>query len=197
MTRSPPDPTPNSRRRAIRIEVGNDARSYVSDGQRVTLVPLTIKRRQNRKLLIPPTPESAAATAGGLDAPMIKTLGKAFYWKRLIDEGVYPTTADLARALKLEPGWAAEVLRMTLLAPDIVEAILDGRQPRHLNLQTLRGRHDSLPRDWGEQRRLLSGFARRGFRPYASPGEEQRDEGRADEDRAVGFEGRQVADPCP
>ena len=105
MTRSPPDPTPNSRRRAIRVEVGNDARSYVSDGQRVTLVPLTIKRRQNRKLLIPPTPESAAATTGGLDAPMIKTLGKAFYWKRLIDEGVYPTTADLARALKLEPGW--------------------------------------------------------------------------------------------
>ncbi|WP_297834596.1 hypothetical protein [Thermomonas sp.] len=155
MTRSPPDPTPNSRRRAVRVEVGHDARSYVSDGQRVTLVPLTIKRRQNRKLLIPPTPESAAATAGGLDAPMIKTLGKAFYWKRLIDEGVYPTTADLARALKLEPGWAAEVLRMTMLAPDIVEAIFEGRQPRHLNLHTLRGRQDLLPRDWGEQRRLL------------------------------------------
>ena len=158
MTRSPPDPTPNSRRRAIRVEVGNDARSYVSDGQRVTLVPLTIKRRQNRKLLIPPTPESAAATTGGLDAPMIKTLGKAFYWKRLIDEGVYPTTADLARALKLEPGWAAEVLRMTMLAPDIVEAIFEGRQPRQLNLHTLRGREDLLPRDWGEQRRLL-GFS--------------------------------------
>ena len=155
MTRSPPDPTPNSRRRAIRVEVGNDARSYVSDGQRVTLVPLTIKRRQNRKLLIPPTPESAAATTGGLDAPMIKTLGKAFYWKRLIDEGVYPTTADLARALKVETGWAAEVLRMTMLAPDIIEAIFEGRQPRHLNLHTLRGRQDLLPRDWGEQRRLL------------------------------------------
>ena len=161
MTRSPPDPTANSRRRAIRVEIGNDARSYVSDRQRVTLVPLTIKRRQNRKLLIPPTPESAAATTGGLDAPMIKTLGKAFYWKRLIDEGVYPTTADLARALKVETGWAAEVLRMTLLAPDIVEAILDGRQPRHLNLHTLRGRQDLLPRDWGEQRRLL------GFPPPA------------------------------
>ena len=147
--------TTNPRKRAIRVEVGNDARSYVSDGQRVTLVPLTIKRRQNRKLLIPPTPESAAATTGGLDAPMIKTLGKAFYWKRLIDEGVYPTTADLARALKLEPGWAAEVLRMTMLAPDIVEAIFEGRQPRHLNLHTLRGRQDLLPRDWAEQRRLL------------------------------------------
>jgi len=162
MTRSPHDPIPNSRRRAIRVEVGHDARSYVSDGQRVTLVPLTIRRRQNRKLLIPPTPESAAAAMGGLDAPMIKTLGKAFYWKRLLEEGRYPTTTELARSLKLEPGWVAEVLRLTLLAPDIVEAILDGRQPRHLNLQTLRGRHDLLPRDWAEQREAL------GFSPLES-----------------------------
>ena len=144
----------NSRKRTVRIEVGADARSYVSDGQRVTLVPLTIKRRQNRKLLIPPTPDAAAAT-GGFDVPMIKTLGKAFYWKQLIDDGTYPTTSDLARALKLEPGWAAEVQRMTMLAPDIVEAIFEGRQPRQLNLHTLRGREDLLPRDWGEQRRLL------------------------------------------
>ena len=144
----------NPRKRTVRIEVGADARSYVSDVQRVTLVPLTIKHRQNRKLLIPPAPD-ATGTAGGFDAPMIKTLGKAFYWKRLIDEGVYPTTADLARALKVETGWAAEVLRMTMLAPDIVEAIFEGRQPRHLNLHTLRGRQDLLPRDWGEQRQFL------------------------------------------
>lgn len=106
----------NPRKRTVHIEVGVDARSYVSDGQRVTLVPLTIKRRQNRKLLIPPTPDAAAAT-GGFDVPMIKTLGKAFYWKQLIDDGTYPTTSDLARALKLEPGWAAEVQRMTMLGP--------------------------------------------------------------------------------
>ena len=149
--------TANPRKRVVHIEVGTDARSYVSGGQRVTLVPLTIKHRQNRKLLIPPAPDATGA-AGGFDAPMIKTLGKAFYWKRLIDEGVYPTTADLARALKVETGWAAEVLRMTMLAPDIVEAIFEGRQPRHLNLHTLRGRQDPLPRDWVEQRRLL-GFA--------------------------------------
>lgn len=144
----------NLRKRAVHIEIGTDARSYVSGGQRVTLVPLTIKRRQNRKMLIPPAFD-ATVTAGGFDVPMIKTLGKAFYWKRLIDEGVYATTADLARALKVECGWAAEVLRMTMLAPDIVEAIFEGRQPRHLNLHTLRGRQDLLPRDWGEQRRLL------------------------------------------
>jgi hypothetical protein len=161
MTGVPSDPMPNPRRRAIRIEVGHDARSYVSGGQRVTAVPLTIKRRHNRKLLIPPTPESAASAVGGLDAPMIKTLGKAFYWKRLLDEGRHATATELAHALKLEPGWVAEVLRLTLLAPDIVEAILDGRQPRHLNLQTLRGRHELLPRDWAEQRKVL------GFTPTA------------------------------
>ena len=149
--------TTNPRKHAVHVEIGADSRSYVSGGQRVTLVPLTIKRRQNRKLLIPPAPDAATA-AGGFDVPMIKTLGKAFYWKRLIDEGAYPTTADLARALKLEPGWAAEVLRMTMLAPDIVEAIFEGRQPRHLNLHTLRGRQEQLPRDWAAQRRLL-GFS--------------------------------------
>ncbi|CAJ0719012.1 DNA methyltransferase family protein [Ralstonia mannitolilytica] len=65
----------NPRKLTVRIEVGADARSYVSDGQRVTLVPLTIKRRQNRKLLIPPAPDATTA-AGGFDVPMIKTLGK-------------------------------------------------------------------------------------------------------------------------
>ena len=146
--------TPNPRKRVVHIEIGADARSHVSNGQRVTVVPLSIKRRHNRKLLIPPASDATGAT-GGLDVPMIKTLGKAFYWKRLIDEGVYATSADLARALNVECGWAAEVLRMTMLAPDIVEAIFEGRQPRHLNLHTLRGRQDLLPRDWGEQRQLL------------------------------------------
>lgn len=146
--------TPNARTHAVRIEVGRHTHSYVSNGQRVTLVPLTIKRRQNRKLLIPPDPDTADAM-GGFDIPMIKTLGKGFYWKKLIDQGTYRTIADLARALKLEPGWVAEVMRMTTLAPDIIEAITQGRQPRHLNLHTLRGRAELLPRDWVEQRRML------------------------------------------
>ena len=109
---------------------------------------------QNRKLLIPPSPE-IVDRIGGFDVPMIKTLGKAFYWQRLLDEGKYATATDLARAFKLEPGWVAEVLRMANLAPEIIEAILDGSQPRHLNLQTIRGRHEPLPREWAEQRKLL------------------------------------------
>lgn len=94
----------------------------------------------------------------GEDIPMIRTLGKAFYWQKLLDQGDFATIRDLSRAMKLEHGWVAEILRMTTRAPDIIEAILDGQQPRHLNLQTLRGRHEPLPRDWQEQRTLF-GFS--------------------------------------
>jgi hypothetical protein len=140
----------------VRIEVGGAARQIMDGTQRVTMVPLTIRRKQNRKLLTPPSGSSSNVMSGGMDIPMIKTLGKAFYWQRLLDEGKYATATELARAFKLEPGWVAEVLRMAHLAPDIIEAILDGSQPRHLNLQTIRGRHEPLPRDWEEQKKMLA-----------------------------------------
>ena len=148
----------NPRLRMVRIDIGGDARNYTTGQQRVTVVPLTIRRKQNRKVMIPPTGDDSVLGTGGHDLPMIRMLGKAFYWQRLLDEGRYPTANDLARSLKLEPGWVAEVLRLTTLAPDIIESVLDGRQPRDLNLHTLRGRRDQLPRDWGEQRKAL-GFA--------------------------------------
>ena len=146
----------NPRMRNVRIEVGGAARQIMDGTQRVTMVSLMIRRKQNRKLLTPPSGSSANVMSGGMDIPMIKTLGKAFYWQRLLDEGKYATATDLARAFKLEPGWVAEVLRMANLAPEIIEAILDGSQPRHLNLQTIRGRHESLPRDWEGQKKMLA-----------------------------------------
>lgn len=145
----------NPRLRMVRIDIGGDARNYTTGQQRVTVVPLTIRRKQNRKVMIPPAGDDSVLGTGGHDLPMIRMLGKAFYWQRLLDEGRYPTANDLARSLKLEPGWVAEVLRLTTLAPDIIESVLEGRQPRDLNLHTLRGRRDQLPRDWGEQRKAL------------------------------------------
>ena len=62
--------TTHQRQRAVRIEIGAEARSYVSEGQRVTLVPLTIKRRQNRKLLpASARPCTASATLSSADRP--------------------------------------------------------------------------------------------------------------------------------
>jgi hypothetical protein len=160
MTHTTTTTTANPRLRAVRIEASDEVRSYISGPQRITMVPLTIRRRHNRKLLVaPPGPESATTGTSGPDVPMIKTLGKAFYWQQQIDEGHYATAYALARALKLEPGWVAEVLRLVTLAPDIVEAILSARQPRQLNLHALRGRLNTLPRDWEQQREVL-GFAK-------------------------------------
>ena len=89
---------------------------------------------------------------------LIRTLAKAFYWQGLIDSGEVANASDLARNLKLEVGWVCEVLRMTRLAPDIIRAILEGRQPRQLNLHAVRGRDTEVPLDWDEQRGLF-GFA--------------------------------------
>ncbi len=91
---------------------------------------------------------------------MIRTLGKAFYWQKLLDEGRFESIAEMAKYFDLEAGWMAEVIRMTTLAPDIIEAVLEGRQPRQLDLQRLRGRTSQLPCEWGEQRRVL-GFLQR------------------------------------
>lgn len=144
-----------ARRHAVTVEVGDTARDFVSNGQRVTTVPLKITRRHNRKLMVPPTPVQGEENHGGFDEPMIRMLARAFHWQRLIDEGKYATIAQLSAALKMEQGYAAEVIRLTMLAPDIVAAVVEGRQPRQLNLHLLRGRIRSIPRDWNEQRRLF------------------------------------------
>jgi hypothetical protein len=80
-------PTANPRLRAVRIEASDEARNYISGTQRITMVPLTIRRRHNRKLLVAPPESESTISTGGPDVPMIKTLGKAFYWQQQIDEG--------------------------------------------------------------------------------------------------------------
>jgi hypothetical protein len=140
-------------RKHVQILPNGEARTYVAGSHTVTFVPLTIRRKSNRKLLMPPTGAVSAIGAVNYDLPLIKTLGKAYFWQRQIDEGVYAHATDLAKKLKLEPSWVAEVLRLTLLAPSLVQSILEGRQPRTLCLQALRGRDELIPRDWGEQQK--------------------------------------------
>ena len=148
------------------IQPEGTARHYATSDNRVTFVPLSIKRRHRRTLLIAPPAslEEDGASAGpqsaaSFDLPLIRTLGKAFYWQKLLDSGEVPTITALAQQLNLEPGWVAEVLRMTRLAPDIVQAVLKGMQPRHLNLHALRGRQATVPLDWQEQRQTF-GFVK-------------------------------------
>jgi hypothetical protein len=144
---------------AVNIKPNGPVRQYATSENRVTFVPLSIKRRHRRTLLIAPPVDTEtggrpaeAIGAPFFDLPLIRTLGKAFYWQKLLDSGEVATITVLAHQLNLEPGWVAEVLRMTRLAPDIVQAVLNGTQPRHLNLHALRGRQATVPVDWEEQR---------------------------------------------
>lgn len=141
--------------RSVVITPSGKSRQFESGGRSVTFVPLSIKRRHRTKLIVPPHGETTAKATSSMDLPLVRTLGKAFYWERLIESGEVANATELGRLFKLEPGWVSEVLRMTLLAPGIVRAILDGRQPRHLNLHAVRGRQKEIPPDWAEQRRLF------------------------------------------
>ena len=148
--------TPAGRR--VVVTTSGKPRQFEVGGRSVTFVPLLIKRRHRSKLVVPPVGTDFVKAKSSFDLPLIRTLGKAFYWQRLIDTSEVANASELARSLKLEVGWVCEVLRMTRLAPDIIRAILAGRQPRHLNLHAMRGRQGEVPLDWGEQRGMF-GFA--------------------------------------
>ena len=172
----------NIQHTAVAIRRNGPVRDLSTTEHRVTFVPLSIKRRHRRTLLIAPPGdvdpgELCAASQGepSFDLPLIRTLGKAFYWQKMLDSGEVATITALAHQLNLEPGWVAEVLRMTRLAPDIVQAVLGGTQPRHLNLHALRGRQAMVPVNWDEQRRVF-GFTSlsRTERETASPLQFQR-----------------------
>jgi hypothetical protein len=62
---------------------------------------------------------------------------RAFRYGRLLDEGQYASIGEMARAERIERGYLGSLLRLTLLAPAVVGAILDGKQPQGLDLPRL------------------------------------------------------------
>ena len=145
--------TPAARR--VVVTPTGKPRDFELGGRSVTFVPLAIKRRHSSKLIVPPAGEKFVRTTSTFDLPLIRTIGKAFFWQKMIETVEVANATELARRFKLEPGWISEVLRMTRLAPDIIRAVLDGKQPRHLNLHALRGRQAEVPLDWDAQRTLF------------------------------------------
>ena len=83
---------------------------------------------------------------------MVKAIARAFRWREMLENGTHATIAEIAAAEKINESYVGRVLRLTLLAPDIVEAILGGRQPAGLQLDRLMRR---FPVEWGEQRQRL------------------------------------------
>jgi hypothetical protein len=115
-------------------------------------VPLAIRKRGGRKVVVSPDgsvlPTAPPHVTTNADPALLKALARAFRWKRLLDDGTYASVSDIARAEKLDRTYVGDVLRLTLLAPEIVEAILEGRQPEALKLPVLLG---SIPAAWRHQ----------------------------------------------
>ncbi len=97
-------------------------------------VPFRIVKRGGRKEVQLP---DGAPVQRRTDNSLIKALARAFRWKRMLETGEFATINELAEHEAIAPSYMTRVLRLTLLAPDIVEAILDGRQGQEVTLARL------------------------------------------------------------
>ena len=116
-------------------------------------VPFVIRKRGGRKLAIAADGSTLAPPRPRIDGALVKALARAHRWNRLLESGRYSSAAELAAAEKINPSYVSRVLRLTLLAPDIVEAIVEGRQADGIEAAVLLQPFSS---NWKVQRAALS-----------------------------------------
>lgn len=109
------------------------------------VIPIRVKPRGGRKAMVTP---GVLALDRRQDVTLIKAVARAFRWRRMLETGRFSTINELAAAEKINSSYVSRVLRLTLLAPDIVDAILDGRQPEGLTLPDLM---TGVPTIWANQ----------------------------------------------
>ena len=115
-------------------------------------VPLAIRHRPGRKTVVTPMTDGAAPVTTRADPALVKALARAFRYQRLLDEGRYTSISEMAEAERIERGYLGTLLRLTLLAPDIIEAILNGRRLEGITLPRLL---EPFPLNWSQQQSEL------------------------------------------
>ena len=111
-------------------------------------IPIRLQRRGGRKLIM--TPEGATPPRKpARDETLVKALVRAHRWRRRIESGQAKSITDLAEQEGVTDAYVCRLLPLTCLAPEIVEAILDGRQPKGLRLAEMLG---NRPLEWRKQR---------------------------------------------
>jgi len=115
-----------------------------------THIPMNFRRRGGKSVMVMPdgsrTVQRREVT---IDNSMIKVIARGFRWQRMLEDGDYTTLGDLAKAENLNPTYVSRLVRLALLAPDIVESIMAGLQPAHLTMKDLM---DPFPMEWAKQR---------------------------------------------
>jgi hypothetical protein len=112
-------------------------------------VPFRVVKRGGRKEMQLP---QGAAQARKPDNTLIKALARAFRWKRMLETGEFASISELAEREGIAFTYMARLMRLSLLDPKVVDAIVDGRQPESITLANLM---DPFPLDWNEQRLQL------------------------------------------
>ena len=112
-------------------------------------IPIRLQRRGGRKLIMTPEGVAAPTPKPRRDETLIKALVRAHRWRRRIESGKAKSVTDLAEQEGVTDAYVCRLLPLTCVAPDIVEAILDGRQPKGLRLVEMLG---NGPVAWEEQR---------------------------------------------
>ena len=120
------------------------------DGRTITVhIPLTLRHQGGRKQVV--TPAGATPwipTPPRVDNTLVKAIVRAHRWRDMLESGRYATIRDLAKAGAINESYLGRILRLTLLSPSIVEAILEGRQPPTLELDSLL---KQFPVAWDQQ----------------------------------------------
>lgn len=119
----------------------------------IVSIPATFAQAGGRKQIVtPPGSKEWRPTQPRPTNSLVTALAKAHHWRNLIETGHYASAAELARREHQNESYVCRILRLTLLAPDIVESILDGTQPQTLELKAIM---KPLPVEWKAQRRVL------------------------------------------
>jgi hypothetical protein len=117
----------------------------------VIRIPLPVQRRGTRKLVVGPDGAPWSGPRVVVDNTIVKALARAHRWKTMLESGEYASPTELAKSEKINFSYVCRVLRLTLLAPDIVESLLDGAHEQLQLSDLLR----PIPLIWVEQRRKL------------------------------------------
>ena len=133
------------------LDMKNIKRRISDDGKTLEVyIPLQLKKRGGRKEVIIPGDHEGASQQ---NHPLVIAIARAHRWNDLLETGRVSSVTELAEVNKVDPAYVRRFLHLTLLTPDIIERILNGRESSGLSLAKLL---KNMPALWGEQQRLFS-----------------------------------------
>ena len=132
------------------MQVGQFGLPTLSKDGRTLMVhiPITLRHQGGRKQVVTPTGAPWLPIPPRIDNTLAKAIVRAHRWRDMLESGDYATVRDLAKAEAINESYLGRVLRLTLLSPTLIEAILEGRQPATLGLDDLL---KQFPIEWDRQ----------------------------------------------